>query len=97
MLQEISDTSLAAHDWDAAHGPAGLESRLQRLESRVEHLESITESRVENLRAIMETRMELKKAEIWKEIWEERLKVLFAVSVGVVALTWIVVIVRALR
>ena len=108
MLQEIPGVSVAEHDWRTTSRLSELESHVRRLESRIEHLDSITQSRIESrdsamtsrlesLESIMDARLERQKAEIWTEIWEERLKVLFAISVGVMAFTWIVIIVRALR
>lgn len=82
MVAAIHRTDSAGRDWSATHGQENWEARVRQLELRAEALETTLEHRLARL-----------KAEIWGEIWEERLKGLFVISVGIAVVMWVRLIV----
>ena len=68
----------AAPDWDTQRRNEELETRVRDLEFRAQTLETTLEHRLARI-----------KAEMWSEIWEERLKGLFVISVGIAVVAWV--------
>lgn len=68
----------ATQDWGGTHRSEDLEGRVRHLELRADALEATLEHRLGRL-----------KAEIQAEIWENRLKGLFVISVGVAVVIWL--------
>ncbi len=68
----------STRDWNATSSEGDLEPRLHQVELRVTALEATLEHRLAQL-----------KAEIQAGIWEDRLKGLFLISVGVAVVTWL--------
>lgn len=77
---------MVATEWTSRITERDLESRLRQVEFRAAELERTIEYRCARL-----------KSEIETQIWENRLKVLQVISVGLVVVIWVLVIARWLR
>jgi hypothetical protein len=77
---------MVATEWTHGSTERDLESRLRQVEFRAAELERTIEYRCARLKSEIETR-----------IWEDRLKVLQVISVGLAVVIWVMVIASWLR